>query len=124
MISSGAQCPYLGITVIQIIKNSKGGNIGISNMHKKYRRQDRDSRWVIYRLGAGDAVAFIFPLRRHANTSPIIALEYSADASQSKSSIQTLENLFRTLAQGIMPQNYHKSLCLLLQQKDVVHMFP
>ena len=26
--------------------NSKGGNIRIANMHKKYRRQDRDPGWL------------------------------------------------------------------------------
>ena len=26
--------------------NLKRGNIGIANMHKKYRRQDRDPEWL------------------------------------------------------------------------------
>ena len=30
----------------KILRNFKKGNIGIANMHKKYRRQDRDPGWL------------------------------------------------------------------------------
>ena len=56
---------------------SKKGNIGITNMHKKYRRQARiPDGWVIYRLG--DVVTSVLPLGRHSNTSPILSQRYSS----------------------------------------------
>ena len=51
------------------LTNFKRGNIGITNMHKKYRRQDRDR--VIYWLGI--ALAFVLPHGGHASTSPILS---------------------------------------------------
>ena len=34
------------ITYMYVQVNQKFGNIGIANMHKKYRRKDRDPRWL------------------------------------------------------------------------------
>ena len=53
----------------------KKGNIRIANMHKKYRRQDRDPGWLgLYRLG--DVVTSVLPLGRYTNTSPILLQRY------------------------------------------------
>ena len=37
---------YVVILYIQVNRILKKGNIGIANMHKKYRRQDRDPGWL------------------------------------------------------------------------------
>ena len=37
----------------KILRILKKGNIGIANMHKKYRRQDRDPGWLGHILARG-----------------------------------------------------------------------
>ena len=49
---------------------SKRGNMGIANMHKKYRRQDRDPGWLDSIAASGICTS------RHASTSPILSQRY------------------------------------------------
>ena len=49
----------------------KRGNIGIANMYKRYRKQDRNPGWL------GNAVtSAVLPLGRRASTSPIVLQRY------------------------------------------------
>ena len=63
---------------IHHIQNSASKSKGIAKMHKKYRRQDRDPRWLGHIAAIGDAVTPALPLRRHASISPILSQRYPA----------------------------------------------
>ena len=45
---------YMGFIIITSKSNFKKGNIGMANMHKKQRRQDRDG--LVMMAWLGDAV--------------------------------------------------------------------
>ena len=69
--------------------------------------------WVIYRLG--DAVAFVFPLGRHASTSPILLQRYC--------SIRAVPGASCTVQLHIKLWNMNKMFCAVTcTHESLVHV--